>query len=95
MNIKDRIVDFRRVPANQIAPSPHNWRVHPKSQREAFRGVIEQTRVRKAKTRKELRHDIDRLQRLVLALSYKLAACAEALTRKAENGRNGAPQSEH
>ena len=40
MRIRDRIRAFRRVPANQLRPNPRNWRVHPKRQQEALRGVL-------------------------------------------------------
>jgi hypothetical protein len=40
MKIRDRITDFRRVPARDLLPDPRNWRTHPKSQREALQGVL-------------------------------------------------------
>ena len=40
MHIRDRIVELRRVRANELLPSPRNWRVHPPAQREALRGVL-------------------------------------------------------
>ena len=40
MKIKDRIKDFRRVPASEILPNPKNWRTHPEAQRNAMRGVL-------------------------------------------------------
>lgn len=40
MKIRDRIKDFRRVKASTLRPSPHNWRVHNESQRDALRGVL-------------------------------------------------------
>ena len=40
MKIRDRIKDFRRVKASELAPSPKNWRTHPKAQREALQGVL-------------------------------------------------------
>ena len=40
MTIRDRIIDFRRVKASELRPSPHNWRSHPKGQQEALRGVL-------------------------------------------------------
>jgi DNA modification methylase len=40
MNIRDRVIDFRRVPASQIRPSPSNWRTHPKEQADALRGLL-------------------------------------------------------
>lgn len=40
MKIKDRIVELRRVPANQLAPNPKNWRLHPIAQQNALRGLL-------------------------------------------------------
>jgi hypothetical protein len=40
MHIRDRILEFTRVPASKLAPSPRNWRMHPAAQREALQGVL-------------------------------------------------------
>ena len=40
MQIRDRIIDFRRVKASQLRPHPKNWRTHPAAQRDALRGVL-------------------------------------------------------
>lgn len=40
MKIKDRIKDFRRVPASDIRPNPKNWRTHPESQQNALRAAL-------------------------------------------------------
>jgi len=40
MLIRDRVKDFRRVPASTVRPSPHNWRTHPKAQQDALKGVL-------------------------------------------------------
>jgi hypothetical protein len=40
MTIRDRIKDFRRVPASRLRPSPGNWRTHPPAQRDALRGLL-------------------------------------------------------
>jgi len=40
MHIRDRIQEFIRVPASELAPSPRNGRTHPDEQREALRGVL-------------------------------------------------------
>ncbi len=40
MKIRDRIKELRRVPASRLRPNPKNWRVHPKSQQDALRGVL-------------------------------------------------------
>ena len=42
MLIRDRIKEFRRVPARLLRPNPHNWRTHPQRQRDALRGVLAQ-----------------------------------------------------
>lgn len=38
--IRDRIKDFRRVPASQLIPNQKNWRKHPAEQRAALRGIL-------------------------------------------------------
>lgn len=40
MNIKDRIMELRRVPASSLRPNPKNWRTHPKAQQDALRGIL-------------------------------------------------------
>lgn len=40
MHIRDRIIDFRRVPAGELQPNPKNWRTHPPQQREALQGIL-------------------------------------------------------
>jgi DNA modification methylase len=40
MKIRDRIKEFRRVPAGDLLPNPRNWRKHPKAQMEALQGVL-------------------------------------------------------
>lgn len=40
MKIRDRIKEFRRVPASEILPNPANWRTHPEAQQNALRGVL-------------------------------------------------------
>ena len=40
--LRDRIKDFRRVPARQLEGAPWNWRAHPKQQQEAFAGSLEE-----------------------------------------------------
>lgn len=37
---RDRVRDFRRVPASELKPHPGNWRRHPEAQREAFAGLL-------------------------------------------------------
>lgn len=42
MAIRDRIVDFRRVLARDLLANPKNWRTHPKAQRDALKGVLDE-----------------------------------------------------
>ena len=39
-NIRDRIVELRRVKASDLIPNPKNWRRHPDYQSDALRGVL-------------------------------------------------------
>lgn len=39
---RDRVRELRRIPARDLAPNPKNWRTHPRAQREALRGVLEE-----------------------------------------------------
>lgn len=40
MQIRDRIVDLRRVKASELRPNPRNWRTHPEAQQNALRGIL-------------------------------------------------------
>lgn len=40
MEIRDRIVELRRVKASELQPHPRNWRTHPKNQINALKGLI-------------------------------------------------------
>lgn len=40
MLIRDRIKDFRRVPARQLRPNPRNYHLHPQEQRDSLRAVL-------------------------------------------------------
>jgi len=40
MRVRDRISEFRRVPARDLLPHPKNWRTHPEAQRAALRAVL-------------------------------------------------------
>ncbi len=40
MEIRDRIKELRRVKASRLRPHPNNWRVHPKGQQDALRGLL-------------------------------------------------------
>ena len=42
MQIRDRITDFRRVPASELIPNALNWRRHPQSQSDALKGVLDE-----------------------------------------------------
>lgn len=42
VEIKDRIVELRRVMARDLLPNPKNWRKHPGKQQAALRGVLEE-----------------------------------------------------
>jgi hypothetical protein len=39
---RDRIKELRRVRAGDLLPNPKNWRRHPKMQRDALRGLLEE-----------------------------------------------------
>src|SRR5260370_16730259 len=40
MEIRDRVVELRRVRARDLVPNPKNWRRHPKAQAEALRSLL-------------------------------------------------------
>src|ERR1700674_2038824 len=40
MEIRDRVLELRRVRARELVPNPKNWRRHPKAQAEALRGLL-------------------------------------------------------
>src|SRR5271157_5106354 len=42
MEIRDRVVELRRVRAADLVPNPKNWRRHPKAQAAALRGLLEE-----------------------------------------------------
>ncbi len=42
MQIRDRVKEFRRVPASELRPSPRNWRTHPEHQRNVLQGLLAQ-----------------------------------------------------
>src|SRR5262249_24374608 len=48
--IRDRIKEFRRVPAGELLDHAGNPRRHPQAQRDALRGVLEQVGVAGALT---------------------------------------------
>lgn len=52
--IKDRIKDFRRVPAESLKANPKNWRVHPPEQSMALASAFEQIGIADAVLAREL-----------------------------------------
>jgi DNA modification methylase len=40
MEIRDRVMDLKRVRARDLVPNPKNWRRHPKVQADALRGLL-------------------------------------------------------
>jgi len=40
MEIRDRVIELRRVRARDLVPNPRNWRRHPKAQADALRGML-------------------------------------------------------
>ena len=40
MNFNDRIISFRRVPAQDLKPHPHCWRQHPDHQKTFLRQAL-------------------------------------------------------
>ncbi len=40
--IRDRIIDFKRIKASELLKNPRNWRRHPPSQRRALEGVLQE-----------------------------------------------------
>lgn len=54
MNIRDRIKELRRVPANELRPNPNNWRTHPEEQLNAIRGVLAEVGFAGAELAREL-----------------------------------------
>ena len=41
MTLRDRIIDLRRVPADELRANPKNWRRHPPAQAKAPRAMID------------------------------------------------------
>jgi hypothetical protein len=40
MDIRDRVIELRRVPARDLVANPKNWRRHPEAQRKALRAML-------------------------------------------------------
>jgi hypothetical protein len=52
--IKDRIKELRRVRADELLPNPKNWRMHPREQQDALRGVLAEVGMADAVLAREL-----------------------------------------
>ena len=44
MDIKDRIVELRRVRGGELADNPANWREHPPGQRSSLQAIFKEIR---------------------------------------------------
>jgi DNA modification methylase len=42
VNVRDRVVEMRLVPADQLAANPSNWRRHPQAQQRALSAVLDE-----------------------------------------------------
>jgi hypothetical protein len=42
MQIRDRIIELKRVKASELLPNGRNWRIHPHHQRETFRDLVQE-----------------------------------------------------
>jgi hypothetical protein len=42
LSIRDRIVELRRVRASDLIPNHENWRTHPKAQKDALQGILDE-----------------------------------------------------
>jgi DNA modification methylase len=42
MSLRDRVIDFRRIPVAELQPHPKNWRKHPRHQQSALRGLLDE-----------------------------------------------------
>ena len=40
LSIRDRVIDFRRVPAGELRANEKNWRLHPDGQRSALMAML-------------------------------------------------------
>jgi ParB-like chromosome segregation protein Spo0J len=54
MEIRDRVVELRRVRARDLLPNPKNWRRHPKVQAAALRGLLDEIGIADALLAREL-----------------------------------------
>ena len=74
MQIRDRIKELRRVKAGTLRPHPHNWRTHPKAQRDALCGLLAEVGYADALLARELPEEANK----ILATLDPLANLAEA-----------------
>ena len=42
MELRDRIIEFRRVNVDELVPNPKNWRTHTDAQRKALKAIVAQ-----------------------------------------------------
>jgi len=42
MNVQDRVVEMRLVPASELSAHPSNWRQHPKAQQRALTAILDE-----------------------------------------------------
>ena len=56
MKIRDRIVEFKRIPASELMPNPRNWRTHPTNQADALRGILSEVGYAGAVLVRETKH---------------------------------------
>jgi hypothetical protein len=54
VKVRDRIRELRRVPARELVPNPENWRLHPKAQAAALRGLLAELGIADAVLAREL-----------------------------------------
>ena len=54
MEFRDRIKDFRRVPASSLRNNPKNWRTHPQGQLDAIAGILTEVGFAGAELAREL-----------------------------------------
>lgn len=50
MSYRNRILEFRRIPASELLDNAGNWRKHPNAQKKALRGVLQEVGVAGALT---------------------------------------------
>ncbi len=58
MQVRDRIIELRRVRAADLLPNPKNWRTHPRAQQDALRGILAEVGVAAALIARETDHGL-------------------------------------